>query len=168
MGQATPAPGARRLLVAGLVALVALLAVIGVSGSGSASAADTARTATPSYQPVRSATPPADERRDGHDCPRAQDRAPARAAAETFVDAAPEDLRVGAIAFNHETTVLQSPTRDHEAVRSALRSVTAAGSTATGDALQSVANTGPARSGTRRCPAARCACRRGRRARGRA
>ena len=60
----------------------------------------------------------------------------AREAAAKFLDAVPDDLRVGAIAFNHETTVLQSPTDDHEAVRAALESVTAAGSTATGDALQ--------------------------------
>jgi Ca-activated chloride channel family protein len=59
----------------------------------------------------------------------------ARVAAETFVDAVPKDVRVGALAFNHEPSVLQSPTRDHEAVRSALRTVRAAGSTATGDAL---------------------------------
>jgi Ca-activated chloride channel family protein len=59
----------------------------------------------------------------------------ARRAAETFLDAVPKDVRVGALAFNHEPSVLQSPTRDHEAVRSALRTVRAAGSTATGDAL---------------------------------
>ena len=61
----------------------------------------------------------------------------ARNAAEAFVDAVPDDVRVGAIAFNHEPTVLQSPTRDHAAVAAALRTVKAAGSTATGDALAS-------------------------------
>jgi Ca-activated chloride channel family protein len=61
----------------------------------------------------------------------------ARNAAETFVDAVPDDVRIGAIAFNHEPSVLQSPTRDHAAVTTALGSVTAAGSTATGDALDS-------------------------------
>ena len=61
----------------------------------------------------------------------------ARDAAETFLDAVPREVRVGAIAFNQEPSVLQSPTRDHEAVRAALRGVTAAGSTATGDALES-------------------------------
>ncbi len=61
----------------------------------------------------------------------------ARNAAEAFVEAVPDDVRVGAIAFNHEPTVLQSPTRDHEAVAAALRTVKAAGSTATGDALAS-------------------------------
>lgn len=59
----------------------------------------------------------------------------ARRAAQSFVDAVPADVRVGAIAFNQDATVLQSPTRDHAAVRAALGTVTAAGSTATGDAL---------------------------------
>ncbi|WP_372788243.1 VWA domain-containing protein [Paraconexibacter sp.] len=59
----------------------------------------------------------------------------ARRAAQTFVDTVPERFRVGAIAFNQQATVLASPTRDHDAVRTALGTVTAAGSTATGDAL---------------------------------
>jgi Ca-activated chloride channel homolog len=61
----------------------------------------------------------------------------ARRAAETFLDAVPDDVRVGAVAFNHQPTVLRSPTRDHEVVRAALGTVKAAGSTATGDALAS-------------------------------
>lgn len=60
----------------------------------------------------------------------------AREAAQSFVDAVPREVRVGAIAFNQAPTVLQSPTRDHAAVRAALGGVTAAGSTATGDALE--------------------------------
>jgi Ca-activated chloride channel homolog len=80
----------------------------------------------------------------------------ARRAAETFLDAVPKDVRVGAMAFNHEPSVLQSPTRDHEAVRTALRGVRAAGSTATGDALAAalaLAKTSQ-RSAGRRAPAA--------------
>lgn len=61
--------------------------------------------------------------------------AAAKQAAGTFLDAVPEKVRVGAVAFNHKADVLQSPTRDHEAVREALQSVEAAGSTATGDAI---------------------------------
>ena len=61
----------------------------------------------------------------------------ARRAADTFVDDLPDSLRVGAIAFNQAAQVLQSPTRDHAAVREALASVKAAGTTATGDALTS-------------------------------
>jgi Ca-activated chloride channel family protein len=59
----------------------------------------------------------------------------ARRAASTFLDEVPRELRVGAVAFNHTAQVLQSPTRDHAAVREALAGVRAAGSTATGDAL---------------------------------
>jgi Ca-activated chloride channel homolog len=59
----------------------------------------------------------------------------ARQAAEDFLDAVPDGVRVGAIAFNQAPTVLQSPTQDHAAVRDAIKGVTAAGTTATGDAL---------------------------------
>jgi Ca-activated chloride channel family protein len=59
----------------------------------------------------------------------------AKKAAATFLDAVPDQLRVGAVAFNHKAEVLQSPTRDRDAVREALKSVKAAGSTATGDAI---------------------------------
>ena len=59
----------------------------------------------------------------------------ARSAAQRFVEAVPADLRVGAIAFNHNVQILHSPTRDHVVVQEALAGVQAAGSTATGDAL---------------------------------
>jgi Ca-activated chloride channel family protein len=62
--------------------------------------------------------------------------AAAKKAAGTFLDAVPDSLRVGAVAFNQKAEVLQSPTRDHDAVREALQSVKAAGTTATGDAIK--------------------------------
>jgi Ca-activated chloride channel homolog len=70
----------------------------------------------------------------------AQDIAPnrlaaAKKAAGTFLAAVPDRVRVGAIAFNQKAEVLQSPTRDHDAVREALQAVKAAGTTATGDAI---------------------------------
>ena len=65
----------------------------------------------------------------------------ARRAAGTFLDKVPDDVRVGAVAFNHNPTVLQTPTRDHAAVREALAGVKAAGSTATGDALAAALRT---------------------------
>jgi Ca-activated chloride channel homolog len=76
----------------------------------------------------------------------AQDIAPnrlaaAKKAAGTFLDAVPDEVRVGAIAFNQKAEVLQSPTRDHDAVREALRAVTAAGTTATGDAITTALRT---------------------------
>ena len=61
--------------------------------------------------------------------------AAAKQAAGTFLDAVPDRVKVGAVAFNQRAEVLQSPTRDHDAVREALSSVKAAGSTATGDAI---------------------------------
>jgi len=61
--------------------------------------------------------------------------AAAKKAADTFLDALPERVKVGAVAFNQKAEVLQSPTRDHDAVREALSSVQPAGSTATGDAI---------------------------------
>lgn len=65
----------------------------------------------------------------------------AREAAGTFLDEVPDDVRVGAVAFNQQATVLHTPTRDHAAVREALGAVTAAGSTATGDALAAALRT---------------------------
>lgn len=61
----------------------------------------------------------------------------AREAAGDFLDNVPEDIRVGAVAFNHTANVVQSPTRNHVAVRNALNEVEAAGSTATGEAISS-------------------------------
>src|SRR5829696_4118696 len=71
----------------------------------------------------------------------AQDVAPnrlaaAKKAAGTFLETVPDSVRVGAVAFNQRASVLQSPTRDHDAVREALQSVRAAGTTATGDAIK--------------------------------
>jgi Ca-activated chloride channel family protein len=61
--------------------------------------------------------------------------AAAKKAASTFLDAVPDSVRVGAVAFNQKAEVLQSPTRDHEAVKEAIQSIKPAGSTATGDAI---------------------------------
>ena len=61
--------------------------------------------------------------------------AAAKKAAATFLDAIPDKVRVGAVAFNQKAEVLQSPTRDHDAVREAIQSIRPAGSTATGDAI---------------------------------
>jgi Ca-activated chloride channel homolog len=72
----------------------------------------------------------------------------AKKAAGTFLDAIPEQVRVGAVAFNQKAEVLQSPTRDHDAVREALEAIKPAGSTATGDAikaaLDNITGTAPA------------------------
>jgi len=62
--------------------------------------------------------------------------AAAKKAAGTFLDALPGQVRVGAIAFNQKADVLQSPTRDHDAVREAIAGIRPAGTTATGDAIK--------------------------------
>jgi Ca-activated chloride channel family protein len=59
----------------------------------------------------------------------------ARNAAAQFLTSVPAAVRVGAIAFNQQPTVLASPTQDHQAVRQAITTIRAAGTTATGDAL---------------------------------
>jgi Ca-activated chloride channel family protein len=56
-------------------------------------------------------------------------------AANSFLDEAPEELRVGAVAFSDVARVLQPPTTEHEQVRAALSGLTADGGTATGDGL---------------------------------
>jgi Ca-activated chloride channel homolog len=59
----------------------------------------------------------------------------AQAAAERFLDEAPEDLRVGVVAFSDTARVLQPPTTEHDRVRAALGSLVADGGTATGEGL---------------------------------
>jgi Ca-activated chloride channel homolog len=72
----------------------------------------------------------------------------AKKAAGTFLDEIPDEVRVGAIAFNQKAEVLQSPTLDRDAVREAMQAVKAAGTTATGDAitaaLRTITGTAPA------------------------
>jgi Ca-activated chloride channel family protein len=61
----------------------------------------------------------------------------ARRAAESFLDEAPDELRVGAVAFSDVARTLMPPTTDHEQVRAALAGLSADGGTATGDGLAS-------------------------------
>jgi Ca-activated chloride channel homolog len=60
----------------------------------------------------------------------------ARRAATTFVDGVPKKVNVGVIAFNQTATVLQSPTTDRIAVKSALQRMKSSGGTATGNAVR--------------------------------
>jgi Ca-activated chloride channel family protein len=59
----------------------------------------------------------------------------ARDAAQDFLAKIPKSVRVGALTFNQVPTVLASPTTDHDAVGDQIRSIRAAGTTATGDAI---------------------------------
>jgi Ca-activated chloride channel family protein len=60
----------------------------------------------------------------------------ARRAATTFVDGVPKQVNVGVMAFNQTPTILQSPTTDRIAVKSALQRLKSSGGTATGSAVR--------------------------------
>src|SRR3954447_6373389 len=65
----------------------------------------------------------------------------ARRAAATFLRSVKHGVRVGAMAFNQQPTLLASPTTDYATVRDAIEKVRPAGSTATGDALAAALQT---------------------------
>jgi Ca-activated chloride channel homolog len=67
----------------------------------------------------------------------------AKQAAATFLDALPDKVKAGAVAFNTKADVLQSPTTDHEAVKAAINGIKPAGGTATGDAITATLNALP-------------------------
>jgi Ca-activated chloride channel family protein len=60
----------------------------------------------------------------------------ARRAGTAFVDGVPKQVNVGVMEFNQTATVLQSPTTDRVAVKSALQRMRSSGGTATGDAVR--------------------------------
>jgi Ca-activated chloride channel family protein len=59
----------------------------------------------------------------------------ARAAAERFLGQVPVAVRVGLVAFNQSPRLVESPTTDRAAVRTALSALVPSGGTATGEAL---------------------------------
>ncbi len=59
----------------------------------------------------------------------------ARAAANHFLDEVPDDVRVGAVAFNHRARLLAVASTDRRTVRAELAKLTAQGGTATGEGL---------------------------------
>lgn len=80
----------------------------------------------------------------------------AKRAARRFVDEVPRSVNVGVIAFNTRATVLQSPTRDREAVALAIDRLAVRGGTATGEAIATAVDVlrGAPGEGGRRPPAA--------------
>jgi Ca-activated chloride channel family protein len=62
--------------------------------------------------------------------------AAARRAATRFVEEVPEGQRIGLVSFADDATVLQTPTRDREAIARAIDALDAEGATATGEGLQ--------------------------------
>jgi Ca-activated chloride channel family protein len=61
--------------------------------------------------------------------------AAAKRAAGEFTDEVPERVNVGVLAFNSTPQVLQSPTRDRDAVKAAIDGMQPSGGTATGEAI---------------------------------
>jgi Ca-activated chloride channel homolog len=59
----------------------------------------------------------------------------AKRAARKFIDQVPPRVNVGLLAFNGTPTILQSPTRDRNAVRAAIDNMAPSGATATGEAI---------------------------------
>ena len=83
----------------------------------------------------------------------------ARSAAETFLERVPDELRVGAVAFSSAPHSVLPPTHDRDRVRLHLETLSADGSTATGDGLGQALellneDTGRERRDTRRRPPA--------------
>jgi Ca-activated chloride channel homolog len=76
-----------------------------------------------------------------------------RRAATRFVDEVPDGQRVGLVSFADSATVLQTPTRDRDALKTAIGSLRSEGSTATGEGLQAALEQ-LRREGQRRTPAA--------------
>lgn len=61
--------------------------------------------------------------------------AAAQQAGNSFLDSAPKDVRIGLVGFNDNVQLLASPTTDRRTVSAQLGTLTPAGSTAAGDAL---------------------------------
>ncbi|MDQ3719379.1 MAG: VWA domain-containing protein [Actinomycetota bacterium] len=61
--------------------------------------------------------------------------AAARRAALDFMDQIPDELRVGAVTFNHRVRSIEAPNTDREPVLQTLRRLRSSGGTATGDAF---------------------------------
>lgn len=66
----------------------------------------------------------------------------AQKAAATFLDNAPDGLRVGLVSFSGQAQVLVAPTQDHDLVRNALNLLQPSGGTAIGDAIAVSSNLG--------------------------
>jgi Ca-activated chloride channel family protein len=73
--------------------------------------------------------------------------AAAQAAANAFLDKAPDKLLVGFVGFSSQTNSVIEPTLDRDRVRVALDGVRADGGTATGDALSAAIDRLAARRG---------------------
>ncbi|HEX8119928.1 MAG TPA: VWA domain-containing protein [Solirubrobacteraceae bacterium] len=80
--------------------------------------------------------------------------AAAKAAASAFLDKVPDRLRVGFVGYSQTPTIVQRPTTEHDAVRSALEALNADGGTATGEAIDAALNALEEKGQRGRAPAA--------------
>ncbi len=64
----------------------------------------------------------------------------AKAAGRSFIDRVPERLRLGFVGYSQAPTIVQRPTTEHQAVRTALDNLVADGGTATGEAIDAALN----------------------------
>jgi Ca-activated chloride channel family protein len=80
--------------------------------------------------------------------------AAAKAAASTFMDQVPDQLRVGFVGYNQTPTIVQRPTTEHDQIRNAISSLPADGGTATGEAIDAALNTLSEKGQRGRAPAA--------------
>jgi Ca-activated chloride channel homolog len=80
----------------------------------------------------------------------------AKRAARRFVAGVPRSVNVGVLAFNQQAQLLQSPTRDRDAVDAAIARMAPSGGTATGEAIAAATHVlrSAAHEGGRRPPAA--------------
>jgi Ca-activated chloride channel family protein len=78
----------------------------------------------------------------------------AKAAGESFIDRVPDRLRLGFVGYSQTPTIVQRPTTEHDAVRTALDSLVADGGTATGEAIDAALNMLTERGQRGRAPAA--------------
>src|SRR3712207_2671385 len=62
--------------------------------------------------------------------------AAAKRSALTFIDALPDQLRLGLVSFDQASHLLATPSRDHEQVKTAVEGLQTGPGTATGDALK--------------------------------
>jgi Ca-activated chloride channel homolog len=72
-----------------------------------------------------------------------------RDAALDFLDDAPRELRVGAVAFNHSVRSIEAPSRDRADVRELIEGLRPSGGTATGEGLSAALGMFQAREGKR-------------------
>jgi Ca-activated chloride channel homolog len=140
------APRGRRHVPAALAALAACALVLAI-------ARPTVSVAVPSEQAAVMLVTDVSGSMNAEDVDPTRLRATQRAAGR-FLDEVPKGGRVGLVSFADTASMLQEPTTDLDAVRSAVQSLSAQGATATGDGLKAALDALRETRGRERPPAA--------------